>query len=192
MGHALLWRVIKPALLFFLFLSLPCFPGFSLPMGADGALARLKQDLARGPSATEVLSHWCGDLHFADPPQIHAKQMHVLHPADAKVRALLKVSARERIGYRRVRLTCGGHVLSEADNWYVPGRLTPAMNRTLGTTDTPFGTVVKPLDFHRVTLRAQPFQQGRTMFQVQAVLLTPEDRPISLVVENYQRDLLGR
>jgi hypothetical protein len=30
------------------------------------------------------------------------------------------------------------------------------------------------------------------MFQVQAVLLTPDDRPISLVVENYQRDLLGR
>jgi hypothetical protein len=130
--------VIKPALFSLFLLTLA---GLSLPAGADDALARLKQDLARGPSATDVLTHWCGDLHFADPPQVHAEQVHVLHPVDAKIRTLLKVSARERIGYRRVRLACGGHVLSEADNWYVPGRLTPAMNRTLDTTATPFGTV---------------------------------------------------
>jgi len=56
--------MLKPALVSFLLLTL------SLPAGADDPLARLKQDLAKGPSATEVLSHWCGDLHFADPPQI--------------------------------------------------------------------------------------------------------------------------
>ncbi len=46
---------------------------------------------------------------------------------------------------------CGGHVLSEADNWYVPARLTPQMNRALDTSDTPFGAAVKALDFHRAT-----------------------------------------
>jgi hypothetical protein len=186
MGHALQSRVIRRAFLFFLVLL-----GLTLPAGADDPLARLKQDLARGPSATEVLTHWCGDLHFADPPQIHAEQVPEYHPPHAGVRALLKVSTREPIGYRRVRLTCGGHVLSEADNWYVPARLTPAMNHMLETSDTPFGTVVKPLDFHRLTLSALPMQQGRTVFQVRALLLTPENRPISLVVENYQQDLLG-
>jgi hypothetical protein len=178
--------MIRPALL-----SLLLVAGVSLLAGADDTLARLKQDLANGPSATEVLSHWCGELHFADPPQIHAEQVQGYHPPHAHVLGLLKVSSKEPIGYRRVRLTCGGHVLSEADNWYVPSRLTPAMNHTLETSDTPFGTVVKPLDFHRVTLSAQPMREGRTMFQVRALLLTPDGRPISLVSENYQQDLLG-
>ena len=176
--------MIRAALVSLLLLAVPAW--------ADDPLARLKQDLARGPSATEVLTRWCGALHLADPPQIHAEQVQEPHPAGPRERALLKVSAREPIAYRRVRLTCGGHVLSEADNWYVPSRLTAAMNRTLNGSDTPFGTVVRPLNFHRVTLRAAPLHQGRTVFQVQAVLLTPENRPISLVVENYQQDLLGR
>jgi hypothetical protein len=178
--------MLRPALLSLLLV------GFPLPAGADDTLARLKQDLANGPSATEVLSHWCGDLHFANPPQIHAEQVPEHHALHARALGLLKVPAHESIGYRRVRLTCGGHVLSIADNWYVPSRLTPAMNQTLNTTDTPFGTVVKPLNFHRVTLSAQPMREDRTVFQVRALLLTPDGRPISLVVENYQQDLLGR
>jgi hypothetical protein len=173
------------AALFLLLLS-------AVPAFADDALARLKADLAKGPSATQVLTSWCGALHLADPPQIHAEQLHRPHPAGPHERALLKVSDSEPVAYRRVRLTCGGHVLSEAGNWYVPSRLTAAMNHALDSSDTPFGTVVKPLDFHRVTLRAAPLSEGRTVFQVQALLLTPQDRPISLVVENYQQDLLGR
>ncbi len=164
---------------------------FSQDVLAEDALARLKQDLAAGPSATQVLTNWCGALHLADPPQIRAQQVQDPHPAGPKERALLQVSPAEPVAYRRVQLTCGGHVLSEADNWYVPARLTAAMNQTLNTSDTPFGTAVKALNFHRVTLSAAPLNQGRTVFQVQAVLLTPEDRPISLVVENYQQDLLG-
>jgi hypothetical protein len=54
-----------------------------------------------------------------------------------------------------VRLTCGDRVLSEADNWYVPARLTPEMNRVLDTTDTAFGRAVQPLNFRRRTLSAK-------------------------------------
>src|SRR5262249_23135272 len=58
-------------------------------------------------------------------------------------------------------LRCGELVLSEADNWYVPARLTPEMNRLLETTDTPFGVAVQSLHFQRHTLSAellwQPF-----------------------------------
>jgi len=43
------------------------------------------------------------------------------------------------VKYRRVQPSCGDHILSEADNWYVPRRLTPEMNRLLETTDVPFG-----------------------------------------------------
>jgi chorismate-pyruvate lyase len=164
----------------------------SVPANAQDALARLKADLAKGPSATEVLTRWCGAAHLADPPQVHAEQVREPHPAGPTERALLKVSENEPVAYRRVRLTCGGHVLSEADNWYVPSRLTADMKHTLNTGDTPFGTLVKPLNFHRVTLKAASLSEGRTVFQVKAVLLTPDGKPISLVVENYQQDLLGR
>jgi chorismate-pyruvate lyase len=109
-------------------------------------------------------------------------------PAD--VRALLRVDEAAPVRHRHVRLTCGGHLLSEADNWYVPARLTPAMNHTLDTTDTPFGTVARPLNFHRKTVAATP-QQGPTVLQVKAVLLTPQGAPISLVVENYSGVLIG-
>jgi hypothetical protein len=54
-----------------------------------------------------------------------------------------------------VRLACGGVTLSEADNWYVPGRLSAAMNQELETSDTPFGKVVRPLRFQRHTVSAE-------------------------------------
>jgi hypothetical protein len=63
-----------------------------------------------------------------------------------------------------MQLFCGDKLLSEADNWYVPGRLTPEMNRLLDQTDTPFGRAVKDLDFQRQTLKAtalwRPLPEG--------------------------------
>jgi len=113
-------------------------------------------------------------------------------PPSAQQRLELAVAATDTVRYRRVRLRCGSLVLSEADNWYVPSRLTPEMNRTLASSDIPFGTVVAPLKFRRKTLAAAAVRQGTTIFRVKAVLLNPENRPFSLVMENYQRDLLGR
>jgi chorismate-pyruvate lyase len=69
-------------------------------------------------------------------------------------RQLLGVSATEPIGYRRVRLICADHGLSEADNWCAPVRLSPEMNRVLDTTDTAFGRAVQTLNFRRRTLSA--------------------------------------
>jgi chorismate-pyruvate lyase len=151
-------------------------------------LDRLKGDLLSQPSATQVLTQWCGALHFADPPVVRAEKA-VDTGAPADVRGLLKAGAAEPVRHRHVRLTCGGHVLSEADNWYLPARLTAAMNRALEETDTPFGAVVRPLNFHRQTLAAAP--AGGTALQVKALLLTPDETPISLVVENYSAELIG-
>jgi hypothetical protein len=64
------------------------------------------------------------------------------------------------------------------------------MNRTLETSDTPFGAVVRPLHFRRETIAATP-RQGPTVLQVKAVLLTPHGAPISLVVEDYSAILIG-
>ncbi len=111
--------------------------------------------------------------------------------------------------YRRVRLLCGAAVLSEADNWYVPGRLTAEMNKLLDTTDLPFGKVVQALHFRRRTVSSKllwlPLPEGWEMnpsgkndvsaeLQVPAkvlehrALLTLEDgTPFSEVVENLHR-----
>jgi hypothetical protein len=159
--------------------------------GRQAGIDRLQRDLLAAPGATLFLTGRCADLHLAEPAVVRAKTVPTPDGAAADVRALLKVDAAERVAHRHVRLTCGGHVLSEADNWYVPSRLSPAMNAALDTSDTPFGTVVRPLDFHRRTVETTRPSAGATVLRVTAVLLTPDETPISLVVENYQADLLG-
>jgi len=86
-------------------------------------------------------------------------------------------------------------VLSDADNWYVPGRLSADMNHLLETTDTPFGTVVRPLEPYRQTLAVTMFWTGgapppEALFAHRAVLFTRDHVPFSEVYEVYQRDIL--
>lgn len=95
-----------------------------------------------------------------------------------------------RLGYRRVKLACGAHVLSEADNSYVPKRLTAAMNRTLDTSEIPFGTVVRPLNFRRKTLKMEALDDREHALRVTALLVTGEGAPFSFVIENYSRELV--
>jgi chorismate-pyruvate lyase len=158
----------------------------------EAALARLKADLLSNPSATQVLTQWCGARKLASPAVIRAMRDKANEkPATAEVRALLGAGADEPIRYRRVKLMCGTHILSEADNWYRTGALTGAMNKTLDETDTPFGTVVRPLNFTRRTLDANTNSDAATVLRVRAVLLAGT-APFSLVVENYRPVLLGR
>jgi hypothetical protein len=108
---------------------------------------------------------------------------------------------------------CGAHVLSEADNWYVPGRLTPEMNKLLDTTDSPFGVVVRALHFQRHTLSSTllwlPLPAGWEMnatgargagadqpmpsklLEHRAVLTLPDGTPFSEVVETYTDNVLA-
>src|SRR5205814_6024907 len=156
----------------------------------------LNRDLLTHDSATEVLTRWCADLHLADPPRIVARRVKAEAPAASpQIRARLKVGPNEPLGFRHVELACGDHVLSEADNWYVPARLTADMNRILATTDTPFGAVVRSLGFHRRTLsarilwrRSRPIPEH--ILRHRAVLTAADGRPIAVVTETYRRDLL--
>lgn len=157
----------------------------------DAALARLKADLLSNASATQVLTRWCGDLHLASPAVIRAMRDHATDkPATPEIRTLLSAAGDEPIRYRRVKLMCGTHILSEADNWYRPSQLTAAMNKRLDETDTPFGTVVRPLGFSRRTLDASAHGDAQTVLRIRAVLLAGAV-PFSLVVENYRADLIA-
>ncbi|MEP6966894.1 MAG: hypothetical protein ABI906_02330 [Pseudomonadota bacterium] len=159
---------------------------------ASAALDALTADLRGADSATEVLRRWCAAAVFARPATITAlRQGGIDKPADTKIRALLRARPGEAIRYRRVRLACGAHVLSEADNWYLPERLTPDMNRRLDATDTPFGVVARPLAFRRRIVEIEPLAGPRQMLRVKAVLIAGSGAPFSVVVETYSRELLS-
>ncbi|MGH8121931.1 MAG: hypothetical protein ACREPT_04085 [Rudaea sp.] len=170
----------------------------------------LNADLLSHDSATLTLERWCADHRLADPARIVAWRVHdAVKSIPENLRALLKVDIDEPIGYRHVQLVCGDHVLSEADNWYVPSRLSAEMNRQLDTTDEPFGKVVKALGFQRRTISVEllwsPLPQGwemsksdasrepmhipRALLRHQAVLYTSAQVPFSVVVETYTDQL---
>jgi hypothetical protein len=164
---------------------------------AEALVRTLDAELRASRSATQVLSKWCADHHLADDPTIVAHRVPGIDtPADAEQRQRLKVSPDDTIAFRHVRLQCGTRVLSEADNWYVPARLTAEMNRELDTTETSFGTVVRPLEPSRETVAVMRFWQIGTavapaaLFAHRAVLYTREHVPFSEVFEVYQRGIL--
>lgn len=148
------------------------------------------------PSATATLHDWCAAHGIADAT-IHAELVKgPAPPATRRQRRELGVSAAEPLGYRHVRLSCGGHVLSDAENWYVPARLAPAMNATLNATDTPFGTVVRPLGIRRRTLGAEKlWRDGATppaaVWRHRALVLDAAGRPIAEVIETYLREVVS-
>jgi hypothetical protein len=171
---------------------IPEFAGAKEPQSISARIARLRADLAGPQSATQVLTRWCADSGLASPPVIKAVPVPGADRGpDAAIRALLKARTGQPIRYRRVRLMCGKQVFSEADNWYLPDKLTADMNQTLDRTDTPFGAVVRPLAFHRKTLAVTRETVPNTILQVRALLLTGDGVPFSLVVENYRRALVS-
>lgn len=162
-------------------------------------VSALNRELLSHDSATVVLGQWCASHHLADPPVIRAQRdRDVDKPADRRVRTRLNVTSDAPVRYRHVRLTCGDHVLSEADNWYLPASLSPDMNRLLEQTDTPFGVVVRPLAFHRHTLKVTRLLRNgdglpvpHAVLRHEAVLTDGAGRPFSYVVETYTSEVLA-
>ena len=175
-------------------------------------LETLNSELLSNNSATLTLERWCDVHHLASPPRIEAVRVpDVDKPVSPEQRQELHVTSTEPVRYRRVRLKCGSIVLSEADNWYVPSRLTPEMNKLLDTTDTPFGRAVHTLHFQRRTLSSKllwhPLPDGwemnaasgnaedvpmpATLLEHRAILTLPDGTPFSEVVESYTANVLG-
>ncbi|MDP9056474.1 MAG: hypothetical protein M3N34_03975 [Pseudomonadota bacterium] len=157
-------------------------------------LPAFEKTLAAQDSATAALGQWCAARHIADitasSGRITASPVRNADaPPPADLRQLLDAGAGPAVGYRHVRLSCGGVVLSEAHNWYLPSRITPAMNDALATSDTPFGKIVAPLHFTRQALDSwrgrAPACPSDTVLSHRALLRLPDGRPLALVVECY-------
>jgi uncharacterized membrane protein len=188
---------------------------FTTRLEALALMQTLNAQLLASRSSTATLEAWCGDHHLAPAPQIVADAVAGAPAAPSSDQLQrLEVATAGDVKYRHVRLRCGTHVLSEADNWYVPARLTADMNHTLETTDAPFGRVVAPLQPYRrtfsMTLLWLPLPDGwergiaggsdggggtlaipAALFEHRAVLYTRDNRPFSEVREVYQRDVLA-
>jgi chorismate-pyruvate lyase len=173
-------------------------------------------EILASSSATRTLEEWCGEHHMSADAKIVADRIRNVakQPSPEQLQRLGVHDASE-LRYRRVELRCGTHVLSVADNWYVPARLTPEMNTLLDTTDTAFGKVVLPLHAYRrtiaMTMLWSPLPHGweqrkhprfashtrhlltlpHDVFQHRAVLYTADHLPFSEVVETYQSELLA-
>ncbi len=180
-------------------------------MGLLALLQTLNADLLSHDSATLTLERWCADHHLAQTPRVVVQRVHdadKVIPADLQARLAIDAGAPR---YRHVRLMCGERVLSEADNWYVPGVLTAQMNEQLDTSDEPFGKVVKPLGFQRRTLSAEllwsplpagwemsdgsapppasPLRIPPAVLRHRAILYSAAGIPFSAVVETYTNQL---
>lgn len=156
---------------------------------------RLNAELLAGRTATEVLEERCAALGLAAAPRVHAQvRRNRLVAGEAAARRRLD-AAGERLGYRRVRLMCAEHVLSEAVNWYVASRLTPEMNDALETCDVPFGRVILPLGPSRRTVSTRILWDGdgpapATILRHRALVVDGHGRPLAEVIENYRAILV--
>jgi len=198
-------------------------PAQTAPIWPDTFLARvealalletLNATLLAARSATFTLDQWCADHKLSSETKIHAELVRGAgKPVTAAQRQRLEIDDREPVKFRHVQLKCGERTLSEADNWYVPSRLTTGMNIMLDTTDTPFGRAVaalkpsrrtfavdvlwKPLDdgWERRAPAAdhpqQPLRIPPQLFQHRALVITPELKPIAEVAETYTSENLA-
>lgn len=173
-------------------------------------LNELDATLLSTASATRTLEDWSMRHHLAPTPIVRAICQQTLpRPCPAALRDALRLpadAAPDILRYRHVRLMCGNLTLSDAENWYLPSRLTAEMNRELDTTETPFGRVTAPLAFTRRLVQAervwsplplgwelaplptgsdQPLAFPPVLFRHHAVLSRQDGTPISAVIESY-------
>lgn len=165
-------------------------------------------------TATEILEKWCAEHKLANDPTVHARRIAGAEkPVSPEQQQRLQIGPEDEVIYRHVELTCGGRILAEADNWYVPSRVGPKINRVLTTTDTPFGRAVRDLKPFRKNFEVQflwnPLPdhwepgpdaadrpQGQLaipwqLFQHRAILYNEKHEPFSEVREIFTREVLA-
>ena len=192
----------------------PVWPdSFATRVEALALIETLNAEILASRSATLTLERWCAAHGLSDDPKVVARlDRNADKPASPEQRRRLQVGDAEPVRYRHVRLACGDHVLSEADNWYVPGQLAPEMNRLLEATDTPFGKAVAALRPYRQTFAVEtlwsPLPEGwelrpapaptrgvldipDRLFEHHALLYTEDHLPFSEVDEVYRGELLA-
>lgn len=173
-------------------------------------LNELDATLLSAASATRTLEDWSRRHRLPSGPAVRALcQRTPPRPCPPALREALRLPVQapsDTLRYRHVRLICGSLILSEAENWYLPARLTADMNRALDTTETPFGRVTAPLAFTRRLVQSErlwsplptgwemgtlpagtgaPLDFPPVLFRHHVVLSRQDGAPFSAVIESY-------
>ncbi|PNG26244.1 hypothetical protein CR492_08955 [Methylocella silvestris] len=173
-----------------------------LPAEAGARLQGFNAALLASHSATATLEQWRRGAAAGGP--IRARRMAGPDKAPTREqRERLEVGREEIVLYRRVELLCGGAILSEAENWYVPSRLSPGIRAMLETSDMPFGRAIIALHPVRKTFAVEIYWRPAEdtqpaisaipwrVLQHRALVHGPDGRPFSEVNEFYTREILA-
>lgn len=164
-------------------------------------LDRFDADLRASGSATAFLEQWMAARPGAAAPgpavrvRLRAAPCRVMAPEAAE---RLGLAPETELAYRSVWLVRGGRILSGAENWYVPERLSPAMNQRLAEGYMPFGRVVRPLEPTRDTFAVERLWDGcgaavpARLTRHRALMCDAGGRPLCVVSETYMRSILRR
>jgi hypothetical protein len=176
-----------------------------------GIIQDLGTRLTSGATATETLLAWCEEHGLSQGP-ITAEVRQRFSPTVVpdNVLTTLEPAPGTTIHYRQVQLMRGTLHLATAENWFVPQRLTAAMNDRLQTKHVPFGTVIAPLNPFRRTLavRSAPFTSGpplpparlggspqdlhpEIVLEHTAVILSSSGAALAFVREWFRSDLVS-
>ncbi len=145
-------------------------------------------------SATATLAAWSRQRGWDDRIVAHKLEAD-MRPAPGGIAALLDIPEGEIVGYRKVALASGDRVLSRADNWFTPGRLSSGVNAGLDASQTPFGRLVSRMSPTRRVISADrlwatPHEAAPAeVFRLSAVVSGVTDaglKPLAVVNETYQ------
>ena len=81
--------------------------------------------------------------------------------------------------------------LAAAENWFVPQRLTAAMNEALDETEVPFGTVIAALRPLRRILATSIQPQPEIILEQVALIRSGSGLALALLKEGYLPDLVS-
>lgn len=168
-------------------------------VSVNARLEVLISALRTAPQATEILAALAVERGWNH--KVRARKLSTATlAAPASVASLLDLGGDEPTGYRAVELVCGQRVLSRAENWFVPSRLSAGINARLADTDEPFGLLIAGLQPRRETLDLVRLWTSGAMpvsgelFRLNAVVsaLAPAGRrPLAIVTETYLADALA-
>lgn len=157
----------------------------------------LSARLIEGSTATGTLHAWCEEHRLSQGP-ITVVRLHHAHAPEPPEDVLVKLETRpgETVWYRRVQLVRGSLVLSDAENWFIPQRLSPEAADILAATDIPFAVAIAPLKPFRCTLSVSfpvPTQAdfSKSVLEHEAVVLGEDGAPLAAAREKYRAELVS-
>jgi hypothetical protein len=116
------------------------------------AVDALARHITSHSTATAALNAWCAERMARQHESIVARVLADEDADRANYKGSLTIEDGEQIRYRKVALVWGDATVSEAENWYFPNRLPPAMRTQLLSTNLPFGEVVRDLQPRRTSV----------------------------------------